>query len=73
MKLRVAFAVAWFAMSEANSLPSARARKDAGCTSRVCLGSQVFQYNLKPVQRSKEELLNHAKDFLDQYFSSIRR
>lgn len=47
--------------------------KDAGCTSRVCLGSQVFQYNLKPVQRSKEKLLNHAKDFLDQYFSSIRR
>nr|AJA40861.1 nitric oxide synthase egg isoform [Philanthus triangulum] len=43
------------------------------CSNQVCLGSvmQLPTHGTEP--RSKEEILVHAKDFLQQYFSSIRR
>ncbi|XP_076549445.1 nitric oxide synthase isoform X3 [Osmia lignaria lignaria] len=43
------------------------------CSSRVCLGS-IMQLPIHSTEaRSREEILVHAKDFLEQYFSSIRR
>nr|XP_023011652.1 nitric oxide synthase [Leptinotarsa decemlineata] len=42
------------------------------CTNQVCLGSMMalpFRNEL----RTTPEILKHAKDFLDQYFTSIRR
>ncbi|XP_076232753.1 nitric oxide synthase [Calliopsis andreniformis] len=43
------------------------------CSNQVCLGSvmQLPTHGTEP--RSKEEILVYAKDFLEQYFSSIRR
>ncbi|CAH0554483.1 unnamed protein product [Brassicogethes aeneus] len=42
------------------------------CTSQVCLGSMMGQPGrIEP--RSPQDVLKHAKDFLDQYFTSIRR
>ncbi|XP_017880719.1 nitric oxide synthase, salivary gland [Ceratina calcarata] len=43
------------------------------CSSQVCLGSVMQLPNHGTEPRSREETLVHAKDFLDQYFSSIRR
>ncbi|KAJ9597797.1 hypothetical protein L9F63_011405 [Diploptera punctata] len=44
------------------------------CTQQACLGSIVALHSSNsPAPRSREELLRHAKDFLDQYFTSIRR
>ncbi|XP_011646208.1 nitric oxide synthase, salivary gland [Pogonomyrmex barbatus] len=43
------------------------------CTNQVCLGS-IMQLPLHGTEpRTKEEILFHAKDFLEQYFTSIRR
>ncbi|KYQ52059.1 Nitric oxide synthase, salivary gland [Trachymyrmex zeteki] len=43
------------------------------CTGQVCLGSimQLPTHGTEP--RTKEEILLHANDFLEQYFTSIRR
>ncbi|XP_012063514.1 PREDICTED: nitric oxide synthase-like [Atta cephalotes] len=43
------------------------------CTGQVCLGSimQLPTHDTEP--RTKEEILLHATDFLEQYFTSIRR
>ncbi|XP_011860822.1 PREDICTED: nitric oxide synthase, salivary gland [Vollenhovia emeryi] len=43
------------------------------CSSQVCLGSvmQLPTHGTEP--RTKEEILLHATDFLEQYFTSIRR
>ncbi|KAG5335451.1 NOS protein, partial [Acromyrmex charruanus] len=43
------------------------------CTGQVCLGSimQLPTHGMEP--RTKEEILLHATDFLEQYFTSIRR
>ncbi|XP_067008227.1 nitric oxide synthase, salivary gland [Anabrus simplex] len=44
------------------------------CSQKTCLGSLMAlpgRTTLAP--RTTEELLRHAKDFLDQYFTSIRR
>lgn len=43
------------------------------CSSQVCLGSIMTLPFHGPEPRKKEELLIHAKDFLEQYFTSIRR
>ncbi|XP_015598208.1 nitric oxide synthase, salivary gland [Cephus cinctus] len=43
------------------------------CNSQVCLGSVMSVPSHGPKPRSKEEILVHAKDFLEQYFASIRR
>ncbi|XP_012262601.2 nitric oxide synthase, salivary gland [Athalia rosae] len=43
------------------------------CSNQVCLGSIMALPNHSTEPRSKEEILVHAKDFLDQYFASIRR
>ncbi|XP_075220584.1 nitric oxide synthase isoform X1 [Lycorma delicatula] len=43
------------------------------CTAQACLGSVVMTNKGHVVLRPKEEVLRHAKDFLDQYFASIRR
>ncbi|XP_015431485.1 PREDICTED: nitric oxide synthase, salivary gland [Dufourea novaeangliae] len=43
------------------------------CSGQVCLGSVMQLPTHGPESRSKEEILVHAKDFLEQYFSSIRR
>jgi nitric-oxide synthase len=44
------------------------------CSQQACLGSVVSLQNRSTGgPRSKEEVLRHAKDFLDQYFTSIRR
>jgi nitric-oxide synthase len=44
------------------------------CSQQACLGSVVsLQTRNTTGPRSKEEVLRHAKDFLEQYFTSIRR
>ncbi|XP_023704470.1 nitric oxide synthase, salivary gland isoform X3 [Cryptotermes secundus] len=44
------------------------------CTQQACLGSVVSLHTRHTVgPRTKEEVLRHAKDFLEQYFTSIRR
>ncbi|XP_043519270.1 nitric oxide synthase, salivary gland isoform X1 [Frieseomelitta varia] len=55
-----------------DSLHAGNAEKTL-CSSQVCLGSvmQIPIHGTEP--RSREEILVHAKDFLEQYFSSIRR
>lgn len=42
------------------------------CSSQVCLGSMMAQPGRTDI-RTPEEVLKQAKDFLDQYFASIRR
>ncbi|XP_063930433.1 nitric oxide synthase, salivary gland isoform X2 [Zophobas morio] len=42
------------------------------CTKEVCLGSLMAQAGVHEV-RTTQEVLRQAKDFLDQYFTSIRR
>lgn len=43
-----------------------------GCTNKVCAGSLMNQAgNARP--RTREEILNYAKNFLDQYYTSIKR
>ncbi|XP_031367225.1 nitric oxide synthase, salivary gland isoform X1 [Apis dorsata] len=55
-----------------DSLHTGNAEKTL-CSGQVCLGS-VMQLPIHSTEpRSKEEILLHAKDFLEQYFSSIRR
>ncbi|XP_003698873.1 nitric oxide synthase, salivary gland [Apis florea] len=55
-----------------DSLHAGNAEKTL-CSGQVCLGS-VMQLPIHGTEpRSKEEILVHAKDFLEQYFSSIRR
>lgn len=43
------------------------------CSSHVCMGSVMALPFHGTEPRSKDEILNHAKDFLEQYFTSIRR
>ncbi|XP_015839062.1 nitric oxide synthase, salivary gland isoform X3 [Tribolium castaneum] len=42
------------------------------CNNNVCLGS-MMALPLRNEIRTPQEVLKHAKDFLDQYFTSIRR
>ncbi|XP_011165980.2 nitric oxide synthase, salivary gland [Solenopsis invicta] len=55
-----------------DSLHSRNAEKIL-CSNQVCLGSimQLPTHGTEP--RTKEEILLHANDFLEQYFTSIRR
>ncbi|XP_047348938.1 nitric oxide synthase, salivary gland isoform X3 [Vespa velutina] len=43
------------------------------CSDQVCLGSIMALPNHGTEPRPKEEILVHAKNFLEQYFASIRR
>ncbi|KAI5720045.1 hypothetical protein M8J77_001062 [Diaphorina citri] len=43
------------------------------CSSVACLGSVMTQAFTGTTPRSKEKVLYLAKDFLDQYFASIKR
>ncbi|XP_066248100.1 nitric oxide synthase isoform X2 [Euwallacea similis] len=43
------------------------------CTNQVCLGSVMGQQGKMEPPRTPKEVLKQAKDFLDQYFTSIRR
>ncbi|XP_069669172.1 nitric oxide synthase, salivary gland isoform X2 [Periplaneta americana] len=43
------------------------------CSQQACLGSVVSLHTRSTGPRSREEVLRHAKDFLEQYFTSIRR
>ncbi|XP_032680802.1 nitric oxide synthase, salivary gland [Odontomachus brunneus] len=43
------------------------------CSGQVCLGSVMQLPTHGTEARTKEEILIHAKDFLEQYFTSIRR
>lgn len=49
--------------------------KSAICQHGMCLGSVMAQTAMtsEPARRTKEEVLIHAKDFFDQYYSSIKR
>nr|CAD7408086.1 unnamed protein product [Timema cristinae] len=49
-------------------------RHPTQCTQQTCLGSLVALPG-RPASgpRSQDEVLVHAKDFLEQYFTSIRR
>lgn len=42
------------------------------CNNQMCLGSMMAQPGRNEL-RTPQEVLKHAKDFLDQYFTSIRR
>lgn len=56
---------------------SAQAQQDGPCTSRRCLGSLVFPRKLqsRPTQGPSptEQLLGQARDFINQYYNSIKR
>ncbi|XP_071093891.1 nitric oxide synthase-like isoform X1 [Haliotis cracherodii] len=45
------------------------------CTPERCMGSIMAEASKRPpgVPRPREELLLHAKDFIDQYYTSIKR
>ncbi|ETN60994.1 hypothetical protein AND_007366 [Anopheles darlingi] len=43
------------------------------CSREVCLGSVLTLHNAGTEPRKSDVVLQHAKDFLDQYYSSIRR
>ncbi|XP_026330056.1 nitric oxide synthase-like protein isoform X2 [Hyposmocoma kahamanoa] len=43
------------------------------CNERACLGSVMAIPGRGEIARNPEEVLNDAKDFLGQYFASIRR
>ncbi|KAM9076811.1 nitric oxide synthase 3 isoform 2-T2 [Megaptera novaeangliae] len=55
----------------------AQSQQDGPCTPRRCLGSLVFPRKLqsRPSQGPPppEQLLSQARDFIDQYYSSIKR
>ncbi|XP_076182998.1 nitric oxide synthase isoform X1 [Ptiloglossa arizonensis] len=55
-----------------DSLHATNAEKTL-CSGQVCLGSVMQLPTHGTESRSKEEILVQAKDFLEQYFSSIRR
>lgn len=59
--------------TEAVDLLHAKHTEKTLCSNQACLGSvmQLPTHGTEP--RSKEEILVQAKDFLEQYFSSIRR
>ncbi|KAG5898096.1 hypothetical protein JTB14_027453 [Gonioctena quinquepunctata] len=42
------------------------------CSNQVCLGS-MMTLPFRSAARPDQDILKHAKDFLDQYFTSIRR
>ncbi|KAK4875678.1 hypothetical protein RN001_012100 [Aquatica leii] len=49
-------------------------KQNTTCTAQACLGSSMNNLGKSSGElRSAEELLIHAEDFLDQYFTSIRR
>nr|XP_016801376.2 nitric oxide synthase, endothelial isoform X3 [Pan troglodytes] len=56
---------------------SAQAQQDGPCTPRRCLGSLVFPRKLQgrpsPGPPAPEQLLSQARDFINQYYSSIKR
>ncbi|XP_047693999.1 nitric oxide synthase, endothelial isoform X7 [Prionailurus viverrinus] len=56
---------------------SAQAQQEGPCTPRRCLGSLVFPRKLqsRPSQDPPptEQLLSQARDFINQYYSSIKR
>uniref|UniRef100_A0A452SK44 Nitric oxide synthase n=1 Tax=Ursus americanus TaxID=9643 RepID=A0A452SK44_URSAM len=56
---------------------SAQSQQDGPCTPRRCLGSLVFPRKLqsRPSQDPPppEQLLSQARDFINQYYSSIKR
>ncbi|XP_054415952.1 nitric oxide synthase 3 isoform X4 [Pongo abelii] len=56
---------------------SAQAQQDGPCTPRRCLGSLVFPRKLQgrpsPGPPAPEQLLSQAQDFINQYYSSIKR
>lgn len=46
------------------------------CNRSVCMGSVMFGANFQVAQneiRKADVIVEHAKNFLDQYFTSIRR
>lgn len=50
--------------------------QSTACTEQICMGSVMTpsQHVRKPEDtRTKEEVLLLAKDFIDQYYSSIKR
>ncbi|XP_025234592.1 nitric oxide synthase, endothelial isoform X5 [Theropithecus gelada] len=67
----------WEVGSIAYDTLSAQAQQDGPCTPRRCLGSLVFPRKLQgrpsPGPPAPEQLLSQARDFINQYYSSIRR
>ncbi|XP_041348761.1 nitric oxide synthase, inducible-like [Gigantopelta aegis] len=49
--------------------------EEVTCTPERCMGSQYAHMTKRPpgVPRPKEELIVHAKDFIDQYYQSIKK
>jgi nitric-oxide synthase len=47
-------------------------KENTVCNNQMCLGSMMAQPGRNEL-RTPQEVLKHAKDFLDQYFTSIRR
>uniref|UniRef100_A0A182JNJ6 nitric-oxide synthase (NADPH) n=1 Tax=Anopheles christyi TaxID=43041 RepID=A0A182JNJ6_9DIPT len=43
------------------------------CSREVCMGSVMTPHVIGTETRKPEMVQQHAKDFLDQYYSSIRR
>jgi nitric-oxide synthase len=43
------------------------------CSKEVCMGSMMFGQVVGSEPRKPEIVLQHAKEFVDQYYSSIRR
>lgn len=43
------------------------------CSREVCMGSIMYNNIIGAETRKSEVVLEHAKDFIDQYYTSIRR
>lgn len=57
---------------ESKLIQSSLSLQDTVCTSQICLGSLMAQA-VKNEIRTTDEVFKQAKDFLNQYFTSIRR
>ncbi|XP_018567945.1 nitric oxide synthase, salivary gland isoform X2 [Anoplophora glabripennis] len=55
-----------------DTLHSKGIKENTTCSNQVCLGSMMAQPGRNEL-RTPSEVLKQAKDFLDQYFTSIRR
>ncbi|CAL1546257.1 unnamed protein product, partial [Lymnaea stagnalis] len=53
-----------------------KAMGGVACSSETCMGSLMSQQAHRPsgsTLRTKEEILDHASDFFDQYYTSMKK
>ncbi len=43
------------------------------CTEKRCMGSALHSAKLQPLKKSKEEIIDQATDFINQFYASVKR